>query len=49
MRVSLANLRTFPFVAPREAAGTLKLRGAYFAIRDGVLHTMDEAGGFRPA
>ena len=48
VRVSLANLRTFPFVAPREAAGTLRLRGAYFAIADGVLHAMDEAGEFQP-
>ena len=50
VRVSLANLRTFPFVAEREAAGTLTLRGAYFAIADGVLHVCDEAsGGFAPA
>ncbi|MGL4312596.1 MAG: carbonic anhydrase, partial [Sphingomonas sp.] len=41
VRVSLGNLRTFPFVARREAAGTLRLRGAYFAIDDGVLHVMD--------
>lgn len=37
VRVSLANLRTFPFVAAAEAAGTLKLRGAWFAIRLGEL------------
>ena len=49
VRVSLANLRSFPFVAPREAAGTLRLRGAYFAIADGVLHAMDKAGDFQPA
>ncbi|MEI5687264.1 carbonic anhydrase [Sphingomonas kyungheensis] len=49
VRVSLANLRTFPFVAEREAAGKLKLRGAYFAIADGVLHVMDEDGVFAPA
>lgn len=49
VRVSIANLRTFPFVAEREAAGKLVLRGAYFAIRDGVLHVMDEAGAFVPA
>ena len=46
VRVSIANLRTFPFVAEREAAGTLTLHGAYFAIRDGLLHVMDESGGF---
>ncbi|MBN8814783.1 MAG: carbonic anhydrase [Sphingomonas sp.] len=49
VRVSIANLRTFPFVAEREAAGLLSLRGAYFAIRDGVLHVMNRAGEFAPA
>ena len=49
VRVSIANLRTFPFVAEREAAGTLALRGAYFAIRDGILWVMDANGGFVPA
>ena len=49
VRVSIANLRTFPCVPEREAAGTLTLRGAYFAIADGVLHVMDEAGDFAPA
>ena len=49
VRVSIANLRTFPFIPEREAAGTLRLCGAYFAIRDGVLHVMDDAGAFAPA
>ena len=49
VRVSLANLRTFPCIPEREAAGTLRLRGAYFAIADGVLHVMDESGAFAPA
>ena len=49
VRVSIANLRAFPFVAEREAAGTLTLHGAYFAIRDGVLHVMDENGSFARA
>lgn len=50
VRVSLANLRTFPCVPVREAAGTLALHGAYFAIADGVLHLLDaETGEFRPA
>jgi carbonic anhydrase len=47
VRVSLANLRTFPCIPVREAAGTLTLRGVYFAIHDGVLHVMDEHGTFR--
>ena len=49
VRVSLRNLRTFPCIPEREAAGTLKLRGAYFAIADGVLHVMDDEGSFAPA
>lgn len=49
VRVSIANLRSFPFVRPREAAGKLKLHGAYFAIADGELHVMDEQGAFAPA
>jgi carbonic anhydrase len=50
VKVSLANLRTFPWVVEREAEGTLRLRGAYFAISDGVLNLLDEATGrFSPA
>ena len=50
VRVSLANLRTFPWVSEREADGRLKLHGAYFAIADGVLHLLDESSGeFAPA
>ncbi len=49
VRVSIANLRTFPFVAEREAAGKLALRGAYFAIAEGVLYVMDDSGEFAPA
>ncbi|MDB5707945.1 MAG: carbonate dehydratase [Sphingomonas bacterium] len=49
VRVSIANLRTFPCIPEREAAGTLRLRGAYFAIADGVLYLMDDDGQFAPA
>lgn len=49
VRVSMANLRSFPFIPAREAAGTLHVHGAYFAIADGVLHVMDEQGDFAPA
>ena len=50
VRVSLANLRTFPFIRAREEAGKLRLHGAYFAIADGVLHVLDtETGEFAPA
>ena len=45
VKVSLANLRTFPCVQEREAAGKLRLRGAFFAISDGVLYFLDEETG----
>lgn len=43
VRLSLTNLRTFPWVREREEAGALKLHGAFFAISDGVLHLHDQA------
>jgi len=49
VRVSIANLRTFPCIPEREAAGKLRIRGAYFAIADGILHVMGEDGEFAPA
>lgn len=50
VKVSLANLRTFPCVQEREANGTLALHGAFFAISDGVLHLLDESSSaFHPA
>lgn len=49
VRVSLSNLMTFPFVAERVAAGTLTLRGAWFAIKDGELHVLGADGEFAPA
>jgi carbonic anhydrase len=50
VRISLRNLRSFPWIREREAAGRLKLHGAYFAISDGILHVCDEASGdFAPA
>lgn len=45
VRVSLENLRTFPCIRGKERDGELTLRGAFFAISDGVLHLLDEAGG----
>ena len=48
--VSLANLRTFPCIRRKERDGELKLRGAFFAISDGVLHLLDDkTGEFAPA
>jgi carbonic anhydrase len=49
VRVSIANLRSFPFIPPREADGQLILRGAFFSIADGLLHVMDAHGNFAPA
>jgi carbonic anhydrase len=50
VRVSLANLRTFPCIPEREQAGRLRLHGAYFAIADGILHVLDPATDcFEPA
>ena len=49
VKTSLANLRTFPFVREGEAAGTLALKGAVFAIADGVLSVLGEDGEFVPA
>jgi carbonic anhydrase len=50
VRISLRNLRTFPWVREREESGRLKLHGAFFAVADGVLHVLDEASGeFAPA
>jgi carbonic anhydrase len=49
VKVSLANLRTFPWIASREQAGSLKLHGAHFSIAEGRLYVLDEAEGeFRP-
>jgi carbonic anhydrase len=49
VKVSLANLRTFPWIAEREKAGELKLHGAHFSISEGRLYVLDEAEGeFRP-
>jgi carbonic anhydrase len=49
VKVSLANLRTFPWIAEREKAGSLTLHGAHFSISEGRLYVLDEAeGDFRP-
>ncbi|HEX2804285.1 MAG TPA: carbonic anhydrase [Sphingomicrobium sp.] len=50
VRLSLSNLRTFPWIAEREKDGRLKLHGAHFSISEGRLYVLDEAEGtFRPA
>jgi carbonic anhydrase len=50
VKVSLKNLRTFPWISAREQAGELMLHGAHFSISEGRLYVLDEAeGSFRPA
>lgn len=50
VKVSLHNLRSFPCIRRNEREGELRLRGAFFAISDGVLHLLDESTGeFQPA
>lgn len=41
IRLSIENLRGFPFVAEREADGRLILQGAHFDIADGILRIID--------
>jgi carbonic anhydrase len=40
---SIANLRTFPWIATLEARGMLKLHGAYFDIMNALLLALDES------
>ena len=49
VRISLANLMTFPFVAEAVAAGTLTLRGAHFGVATGRLVLLQPDGAFLPA
>lgn len=49
VKVSIANLLTFPFVRERVEAGRLTIHGAVFAIADGKLRVLDETGRFTPA
>jgi carbonic anhydrase len=50
VRISLANLMTFPWVAEAVQAGRLRLHGAHFGVATGRLLLLDaESGAFRPA
>ena len=48
VRLSIENLRTFPWIAEREAAGELALTGLHFGIADGVLRVLTQASRFEP-
>jgi len=45
IRISLNNLRSFPYIATREAAGQIGLHGALFDIADGRLEILNEKTG----
>ncbi|WP_372617242.1 carbonic anhydrase [Falsiroseomonas sp.] len=50
VRLSLANLMTFPWVAEAVRSGRLELRGAHFGVATGRLLLLDTAtGDFAPA
>ena len=46
VRLSIDNLRTFPWIAEREASGDLELIGLHFGIANGVLWRMQANGVF---
>jgi carbonic anhydrase len=45
IKLSIENLRSFPFIAEREKRGEIKLHGAWYAIGEATLYTLDEADG----
>ncbi len=49
VRISLENLMTFPWIAEQVQDGSLRLHGAHFDIRSGILHWMQRDGEFAPA
>jgi carbonic anhydrase len=49
VKVSIENLKTFPFVQAGLDAGTLTLEGAVFAIDDGKLMVLGQDGNFAAA
>ncbi len=48
VRLSLDNLRTFPWIAEREAAGELELTGLHFGIAEGILRKLGSSPRFEP-
>lgn len=49
VKVSIENLKTFPFIQEGLDAGTLTLLGAVFAIEDGKLRILGDNDVFEPA
>jgi carbonic anhydrase len=48
VRLSLANLMTFPWIKSAVEAGQMALHGCFFGIRSGILERLDADGVFRP-
>jgi carbonic anhydrase len=48
VRLSLANLLTFPWIKAAVDVGDLALRGCFFDIRSGVLERLGDDGAFHP-
>ena len=48
VRLSIRNLRTFPWIAEREAKGELQLSGLHFGIAEGALTVMTDKPRFEP-
>lgn len=46
VRIGIANLRTFPWIAEREAQGRIALHGLYFDITTGDLFKLNELNEF---
>ena len=42
LRLSLANLLTFPWIAEEVKAGRLRLEGFHFGIQSGVLTKLED-------
>ena len=45
IRLSIDNLRSFPFIAKAEESGALHLQGALFDIAEGVLRVLNHESG----
>lgn len=48
VKLSLANLASFPWVAERVGGGDLSLLGAYFGVATGKLEMLQDDGSFQP-
>lgn len=48
VRLSLENLLTFPWVQEAVQSGRLRLHGAMYGVRSGVLSMLGEDGAFQP-